>query len=543
MHNRSLLPWALFPVLLAALDSHVAAQCETHKFMASDSSKFSTYGNAIAGFGERLVVGSKSEDSQGANAGAAYVYERGVSGWVEVAKLTASNAAPGDQFGDAVAMSADTILVGAEFADTAQGVDSGSVYVFERIGGVWQETDLLLAAGVQAGDTFGDTLAISGDLAVLSAEGDDSAAGGAGAVYVYERSGGVWGQVDKLISPTPSAGDAFGHACWISGTRIVVGAQADDDQGSNSGAAFIFERSGATWVFDAQLLAAGVGAGDRLGREVNLDGDLVVIGAEGDDDQGMDAGAAYLFEKSGGTWTEVAKLTASDGGAGALFGHAVGVGGGQVAVGAYFHAHSAVQDGAVYVYSKVGGNWSEVFEWTASDAAGGDVFGRAVSLFSGNLAAGSPLNSGNATGAAYALALLQPLGSLYCTANPNSVGSGALISAGGSPWITDDCVVFAVTDLPPNQAGYFLMAKTQTDQPLGNSQGRLCVGPGGIVRFSGNVGSTGAAGTFDFQPDLEALPQGTVFAPGETWNFQLWYRDKNPGTTSNTSAGLSVVFQ
>ena len=135
-----------------------------------------------------------------------------------------------------------------------------------------------------------------------------------------------------------------------------------------------------------------------------------------------------------------------------------------------------------------------------------------------------------------------PVPTVYCTANPNSSGAAAAISSSGSTRIQDNDLNLHVTNLPPDKFGYFLMSRTQDFVPLfGGSQGNLCLGPPQF-RFNQWVLNSGANGQVSFIPDMTNLPQSQVFMPGESWNFQLWYRDNNPGITSNTSDGLEAIF-
>ena len=136
-----------------------------------------------------------------------------------------------------------------------------------------------------------------------------------------------------------------------------------------------------------------------------------------------------------------------------------------------------------------------------------------------------------------------PVGATYCTSNPNSTGAVAAILARGSELVSENDLTLEVTSLPVDRFGYFVMADSQGFIPLfGGSQGNLCLGQP-LVRFSGNVLSSGLEGNVLFAPDLTNLPQNTVFQPGEEWNFQMWYRDVNPSNTSNTSNAVAIGFR
>ena len=171
----------------------------------------------------------------------------------------------------------------------------------------------------------------------------------------------------------------------------------------------------------------------------------------------------------------------------------------------------------------------DITGWTLAMA--GDPWGSVVS------AGGDQGNPGSHLSVA-----CSGIGTNYCDSNPNSTGSVALLAASGSAVVADNALTLQVDLLPQSKFGYMLLSDTQGFVGLfGGSQGNLCLG-GSMVRFSKNVLNSGAAGSVSFSPDLTALPQGTVIAPGTQWNFQFWYRDSNPGATSNTSNGLAVDF-
>ncbi len=254
----------------------------------------------------------------------------------------ASNTGFFDQFGSSVALSGDTLVVGASYEDSnATGVngdqsdnsasDAGATYVFVRSGGLWSQQAYLKASNTGAGDEFGISVALSGDTLVVGAWGEDSNATGvggdqgdnsaeyAGAAYVFVRSGGLWSQQAYLKAANTGTGDFFGYSVALSGDTVVVGANGEDsnatgvggEQGDNSapnaGAAYVFVRSGGLWSQQAYLKASNTGAGDLFGWSVAVSGDTLVVGAYGEDSNGTgvggeqgnnlasDAGAAYIF--------------------------------------------------------------------------------------------------------------------------------------------------------------------------------------------------------------------------------------------------------
>ncbi len=256
----------------------------------------------------------------------------------EVAKLIASDAAAFDSFGTSVAVSGDTAVVGVWLDDHVGGnTDEGSAYVFVRSGGVWAQQAKLIASDAAANDRFGLSVAVSGDTVVVGAHFDDHAVGiDHGSAYVFVRSGGVWTQQQKLIASDAAADDQFGYSVAVSGDTAVVGAWADNHLGGNdAGSAYVFVRSGVVWIEQAKLIASDAELFENFGNSVAVSGDTAVVGARNDNyPGGVQAGSAYVFVRSGGGWTQQVKLTPSDAAVSDEFGISVAVSGDTAVVGA-----------------------------------------------------------------------------------------------------------------------------------------------------------------------------------------------------------------
>ncbi len=325
---------------------------ETQKLQASDAASGDQYGVEVAIDGDLAVVGSFRDDdpAAGADAGSVYVYARTATGWVEEAKITASDAAAGDEFGHTVRLSGETILVGT-WNDDDDGTNSGSAYVYTRSGTGWTEQAKLTASDAAAGDQYGISVAISGDTAAVGSWRDDDTGADSGSVYIYRRTGTTWQEEAKLTAPGGRAGDRFGGRMAADADTVLVGAWRDDDLGVDSGSAHIFVRNGSTWSHQAKLNGADTGARDAFGLAAALSGDRAVITAWRDDQQASNAGAAYVFERTGSQWSQTAKLMADDGGVGDELGVRVGLAGDTVVVGAWQHDDGASNTGAAYVFS------------------------------------------------------------------------------------------------------------------------------------------------------------------------------------------------
>ncbi len=368
-------------LLLAGLIGtvHALTVVEEAKLTASDGEAFDSFGLSVAISGDTTVIGARLSDGIVTNSGSAYIFQRSGRGWAEVAKLTASDGEYDDRFGRSVAISRDTAVVGA-WRDDDLGGGSGSAYIFQRRGSSWTEVAKLTASDGEAGDLFGEKVAIGGDTAVIGAFADDDLGTNSGAAYIFQRRGRDWGEVAKLTASDGVAGDIFGNSVAIFEDTAVIGARRDDDLGNNSGAAYIFQRSGRKWVELVKLTASDGEAGDEFGVLVAISGDTAVIGAYRDDDLGSDSGAAYIFQRRGSSWTEVAKLTASDGAADDWFGVSVAISGDTAVIGSYRDDDIGGDSGAAYIFQRRGSSWTEVAKLTASDGAAGDFFGSSVAI-------------------------------------------------------------------------------------------------------------------------------------------------------------------
>ena len=325
--------------------------------------------------------------------------------WHQERPMVGTTIAAGDNWGSAVAILGNTAAVGAELADPA-GNASGAVAIFERTveaGEIWNEVELL--PGLAAGDHFGAALALTGSQLLVGAPLADTAGTGAGSVYVFERGVDGWEPVQELTASDGDGGDSFGTALSAVGDFLVVGAKLADGAGDAAGAAYVFVRDGSgTWTEERRLLASDADIDDQFGFAVAIDpssgsGGTVVVGALCDDDDGSNSGSAYVFERNAGgagNWGETAKLTASDSTAGDRFGGAVAILGSTVAVGAMFHDGFAPDAGAAYVFERQqtegGTTWAQDQKPAIGSIEPGDLLGSAVALFGNILLVGSEGN-------------------------------------------------------------------------------------------------------------------------------------------------------
>ena len=373
------------------------------KLTASDAAAGDWFGNSVSVYDDLVAVGARYNDDNGSNSGSAYVYEKVNGVWTET-KLTASDAAAGDWFGNSVSVYDDLVAVGARYNDD-NGSNSGSAYVYEKVNGVWTETKLT-ASDAAAGDWFGNSVSVYDDLVAVGARYNDDNGSNSGSAYVYEKVNGVWTET-KLTASDAAAGDWFGNSVSVYDDLVAVGARYNDDNGSNSGSAYVYEKVNGVWT-ETKLTASDAAADDHFGNSVSVYDDLVAVGAFFNDDNGSNSGSAYVYEKVNGVWTET-KLTASDAAAGDWFGNSVSVYDDLVAVGAFFNDDNGSNSGSAYVYEKVNGVWTET-KLTASDAAADDHFGNSVSVYDDLVAVGAFFNddNGSNSGSAYVYETIPP---------------------------------------------------------------------------------------------------------------------------------------
>jgi hypothetical protein len=412
-----------------------------------------------------------SSDNSAGSAGAVYVYRRSGSTWSQESFVKAANAGSGDHFGYSVSFSGDTLAVGAWNESSSQTIitngttasadnswsGSGAVYISRRTGVNWAPEAYIKAANANPSDWFGESVSLSGDTLAVGATSEDSsqttvtngtAASGddfaseAGAVYVYRRSGSTWAQEAYVKASNANSEDRFGHSVSLSGDTLAVGAPFEDSNqttitngtgGSSlnnlltSGAVYVYRRTGSIWVQEAFVKAANAESNNRFGYSVSFWGDSLAVGANLEDSSqttitngtgasssfsASDAGAVYVYRRSGSTWAQEAYVKASNAGSSDYFGYSVSLSGDTLAVGAIGEDsnqttitngtgasgdNSSSLAGAVYIFRRNGITWAQEAYVKASNAGSDDRFGSSISLSGDTLAVGAPFEDSNQT--------------------------------------------------------------------------------------------------------------------------------------------------
>ncbi|HEX8876645.1 MAG TPA: hypothetical protein VF777_07845 [Phycisphaerales bacterium] len=378
-----------------------------------------SFGASVALRGDTLAVGATASDIGGTDRGSVYIFRRTSGTWSSSGtRLAASDAASGDAAGNSVALGDDTVLIGATGRAIGASPNAGVAFAFRFKDGVWTQEAVLTAPDAVAGDFFGWSVALDADLAAIGAQADDvttpSALTDAGTAWVFSRVGNKWIQNDPALSrpitpnvSTLAVGDLFGVSVAIDGDTIVSGAFQDTEGGgAQQGSAYVLIRNGQQFSEQAKLTHTGAAAGDFFGRSVAVQNNTAVIGAIGRDVSGkVDAGAAYVFTRSGTTWSQQQGLTASDAVAGDSFGAAVAVAGDWAAIGSpNADVGAAVNCGSVYLFLRNGTTWTQITKLTHDSPATNDNFGFAVSMTNDVLVIGAYRRQVNANanqGSAY----------------------------------------------------------------------------------------------------------------------------------------------
>ena len=604
------------------------------------------FGMSLCASGNRVVIGAPNEDgaSSGVNgnmsnngkldAGAAYVFVRNAGSWSLEAYLKASNSQQYDHFGESVSISGDTIVVGAWGEDSrAVGVngvqtnndkkESGAAYVFVLSGNTWSQQAYLKASNADVFDRFGNAVAVDGDTIVVGAFTEDSPAMGVGgdqgnapigqgrdfgAAYVFVRNGQTWSQ-EAYLKQGPGGSTLsvrfarFGEVVAVSGDTVAIGSP---NYGRwMRGRVEVYQRSGSTWSYEAQLGPSWLGHSsrdDEFGKSLALQGDYLLIGAPGEDGNGNDwtgnpdsngtkkSGAAYLYRHTNGPinpWTLDTYLKADNREVGDYFGSSVALSPDTILVGAEREKGSttgvdavgsvngAPSSGAAYIFEPGQGHWVQDAYLKATHLNGNDRFGATAALGDGfavvgatgedsGPSSGPADNSKTESGAAYVFERTSngPSGSPYCLGDgsgtpcpctsgawaggcANSTSQGASLTGSGNALFAAETFALSVSGLPASQPGLCLKGSAQVGNLLGNPSGNglLCTSPD--LRSQVILSDAGGAVAMtDWRGQLFGAHPGAANEFGTTY-YQWWYRDvADPCNAGfNFSNGWSVDWE
>ena len=380
---------------------------------------FQKFGSSAAVLGDRVVFGSTQKVNNAHMDGAVYTYEFINSSWVFQSELLPTVLSPTRQgqdefFGISLDLDTDLLVVGATGTDQVDFpffIDTGSVYIYRHDGSAWSSEANIFASDGDFGDDFGRAVAVDGNTVLVGAPTHELLGGGitTGAVYVYRYDGVSWLETEIIQSPSVENFASFGNAIGLDGNVFVVGSSgADGGTFTNSGLAFVYRSVGGVITYEATLAPSDPALRQYFGTSVAISGNKIVVGAPGDPALGTgDPGEAYLFVRSNGQWNQVAIMRDAHGFLGDRFGESVAIDGDTIIIGAPSSDENGVDTGQIYSYTIDSGSLSNPQMIRASDGADGDIFGSAVTVSGEHVLATAP-EKNSTTGVAYALSMACP---------------------------------------------------------------------------------------------------------------------------------------
>lgn len=340
----------------------------------------SWFGYSVAISGDYAIVGAYRHREDFVLVGAVFIYHKTAENtWDEGTMIIAEEGEADDAFGYSVAISGDYAVAGA-YQEDGLFVDTGAVYVYHRTGlNSWDSVTKITAYDAQAYDEFGSSVSISGDYIIVGNPNDDIVPSNSGSAYIYRRTDeNAWDDVKKIWPTDSENNNGFGISVSIDSDYAVVGANLDNDNGIRSGSAYVFHRTALNdWDGGVKILASDGAVDDRFGSSVSISGDYAAVGSSLDDDNGTDSGSAYIFHRTGiNIWDDGTRLLASDGAAGDGFGSSVAVSGDYAFIGAYMDDDKGADSGSSYLFHRTGVNgWDTGTMVIDSDGADGDNYG------------------------------------------------------------------------------------------------------------------------------------------------------------------------
>jgi hypothetical protein len=365
---------------------------------AADAAVDDSFGSAvdISRDGTTAIVGASGKSG---NAGAVYVFVNNGSTWVQQGELTASDAASSDGFGESVAVSLDgsSVVIGAPLKTVGGFANTGAAYVFTRSGTTWSQKAELFASPVGRGSYFGSSVAIQSVGTTVAVGAPYKSVSGhrrAGAAFVYKRTPTGWTQSGMLTASDASDGDRFGSKVIVKESLVLASAPFHTNANGSTGAVYVFDGAGGTYVQKTVLTASDGQAGDHFGLAMDLSLATLVVGTPDHVVGSHRVGAAYVFTHSDttGIWTQRARLAPTAGTNADNFGAAVAISSASIAVGNPNHkVGSNAFQGVVDVFTGGGTTWTQQAELSASDGAPYEYFGDRVAVYPTSVMVGEPL--------------------------------------------------------------------------------------------------------------------------------------------------------
>lgn len=350
---------------------------------SGESSSFDLFGSSVKLLGDTVFISSPGDDENGLNNGSIYVYQLIKGLWMQTDKIFSDTDRINEYLGHGISYSENRMLVAA---NNVSRNDSGLAYVFELIDGAWEQNGRLVANDTFSEDEFGFSVSLSGNKAAVSASKQNGTVQGSGAVYIFDLIDGLWIQTAKLIALDGKSNDSFGVSINLLNDRILIGAPSDDDNGLSSGSAYVFDFDGKNWLQTAKIIPDDGESNDFFGVKVSLSNDRVFVSSPKDDDIQQDSGAVYIFELINEDWIQTAKLAPQ----GLMVNDGIdSLSSTNNSLAFRTLGGSEAETGAVYVYNFIDGFWEQTYKIIAKDSNTLDQFGYSISFSNDKLLVGA----------------------------------------------------------------------------------------------------------------------------------------------------------
>lgn len=540
---------SLVTSLLGSLALAAAASAQTsyvEKLAVTSEANYGSncgLGHAVDVDGDTAVVGVPYPNA-GSQSGRVLVYRKVGGVWTQQADLTGTDYASSLYLGASVAIDGDVLVAGAPTSyHLGTKPSAGAAYVYTRVGTTWSAGVRLYASDPLQGAEFGHSVTIDGSTIVVGApQATYGIDGGRGAAYVFEFNGTSWVQTAKLAGVQSVAGARNGSSVAIDGDRLVIGARTMWEDGGftiGTGAAYVFVRNGGSWSQEAKLQSSSYMAWGLLGSSASIEGTRVVVGAEGEN---FNTGAAYVFEKSGASWVQVARLVGASTNASDYFGRGVDVSGDRIVVGApNYDSSTPAGNGAVKLYEWNGAQWTEELELLGLSMDDGDTLGGAAAIDGDTVVGGSPSVAQGLFGKAWIWDVDPDAVESYCVAKVNTLGCTPAIGWSGSASASSpQPFLITASQVLSQKPGLLFYGFNPNNIPF--QGGTMCVKAPvkrtNVLNAGGNP-PTDCSGTYSY--DFNALIQSgsePLLVPGAVVYCQYWYRDPQDAHTTGFSNAL-----
>lgn len=485
------------------------------KLLAPDGEAGDSFGYAGVISGNWLIIGAPGDDDAHGEAGALYAYARVGGIWSLAQKVYAHDGQVqtwADQFGYSVAMAGDLLAGGAIHDTNPAGLEAGSVFLFSNQGGTWVQIHRIYSLDCNGGENFGNTVALSANVLVVTAPGADGVSPGTGSVYVFEPQGDKWVQTAELLPADGLVGFGNGPVA-TSGDTILVGAPYSSALGASVGSVHVFEKVDGAWQETQRLDPPDPGTTQFFGYRIALDGSRAMIVATGVVGPAGSTGAVYVYERGPTQWTLTDALTDTppDHGIGLTSG--VALDGDRAAVGAYGDSPGVPWTGVIYDFALLSGTWTHVARIVPPDPFGDMNFGDVLSLSGHELFAGSAQDSATGyIGAAYVIQLIEPITFLDLGWPLMGVNGLPQLVATGTP-LPGKLLQLALSHGKPGATGALILGATQMQMPF--KGGMLVPYPDALLPVSTDaLGSATLSGAWP-----AGVPSGAIIA------MQWWTAD------------------